>query len=137
MKKAETVDEVNPQGKASAAAYLPVAVGWLVPGGGHFVLRRWGRGAVLAACVAAMFLLGLMMRGKLYTYNRADIVDTAAWLADLGAGGLYLAARFFGYDAPDPASAVADYGTKFLLTAGLLNMLVMLDAWDLAAGKKR
>ncbi len=122
--------------KTNYAAYLPVVAGWLVPGGGHFWLRRWARGVILLACVLAMFLLGLAMRGKLYSYNPADIVDTAAWLANLGAGGLYLAARFFGYQVPEPPSAAADYGTKFLLTAGLLNALVILDAYDLAVRRK-
>jgi hypothetical protein len=58
-------------------------------------------------------------------------------LADLGAGGLYLAAKFLGYEVPEPSSASADYGTKFLLTAGLLNMLVIMDAFDLGVGRKK
>ena len=118
------------------AAYLPVLAGWLVPGGGHFWQRKWGRGALLLVSVVTMFLLGLAMCGKMYRYNPGDIVDTLAWLADLGSGGLYLAAKFFSYDVPEPPSAAADYGTKFLLTAGLLNALAMLDAYDIAAGRK-
>jgi hypothetical protein len=117
-------------------AWALILLGWVVPGGGHFALRRWGRGAILAACVVAMFLLGLALRGKLYQYNPADFVETAGWLANLGAVGLYAAARFFGYQVPEPPSAVADYGTKFLLTAGLLNVLLLLDVYDLATGKK-
>jgi hypothetical protein len=121
---------------ANGKAWGLVALTWAIPGAGHFVLRRWGRGAILAVCVFAMFLLGLAMRGKLYQFNSADIVDSAAWLADIGAAGLYYAARLLGYDVPEPSSAVGDYGTKFLLTAGLLNVLVMIDAYDLATGKK-
>lgn len=123
-------------GKRNFAAYAPVVAGWLLPGGGHFWQRKWGRGALLLVSIAAMFALGLAMRGKLYRYNPADIVDTLAWLADLGAGGLYFAAGFFGYNVPEPPSAVADYGTKYLLVAGLLNMLAVLDAYDIAVGKK-
>lgn len=136
-RKTENVEtEKTDRGKVNYAAYLPVLAGWVLPGGGHFLQRKWGRGLLLLVSVAAMFLLGLAMRGKLYRYNPADIVDTLAWLADLAAGGLYLAAAFLGYDVPEPPSAAADYGTKFLLTAGLLNALAMLDAYDIAAGKK-
>jgi cytochrome bd-type quinol oxidase subunit 2 len=117
--------------------YLMAAAAWVVPGAGHFWQRRWGRGALLALSVVAMFVLGLIARGKIYPCNPADIVDLAGWSADLGAGGLYLAARFLGYEVPEPSSASADYGTKFLLTAGLLNMLVIMDAFDLGVGRKK
>lgn len=118
------------------AVYLPVIGGWILPGGGHLWQRRWGRGALLFISIMGMFLAGLGLRGKLYSYNPGDIVDTLAWLADLGAGGLFFAARLLGYDVPEPQSAMADYGTKFLLTAGLLNALAMLDAYDIAAKHK-
>lgn len=131
-RKPETTESV----RQNYAAYLPVVAGWLVPGGGHFWQRKWYRGTLLLVSVATMFLLGLSMHGKMYRYNPGDIVDTLAWLADLSAGGLYLGAKLFGYDVPEPPSAAADYGTKFLLTAGLLNALAMLDAYDIALGKK-
>jgi len=130
-------DEGAAAEKNNYTPYLLAAAGWVVPGAGHFWQRRWARGLLLAISVAAMFLFGLAMRGKMYNYNPADFVDVAGWLADLGSGGLYLAARFFGYDVPEPSSASGDYGTKFLLTAGLLNVLVMLDAYDVAAGRKK
>jgi hypothetical protein len=118
------------------AAYIPAALGWVVPGGGHFWQRRWGRGALLLGAILAMFLTGLGLRGKLYSYNPADFVDTLGWMADLGGGGMFFLARFIGYEVPEPPSAMADYGTKFLLTAGLLNALAMLDAYDIAAKHK-
>ncbi len=117
--------------------YVIASAGWVFPGAGHFLQRRWARGALLAVSVVAMFALGLAAHGKIYPYNPADIVDMAGWLANLGAGGLYLVAKFLGYEVPEPASASADYGTKFLLTAGLLNMLVIMDAFDLAIGRKK
>jgi len=117
--------------------YLMAAAAWVVPGAGHFWQRRWGRGALLALSVVGMFVLGLIARGKIYPCNPADIVDIAGWLADVGAGGLYLAAKFLGYEVPEPSSAYADYGSKFLLTAGLLNMLVIMDAFDLGIGRKK
>ncbi len=135
-KKTDKLAVEAPAAGVNLAAYVPVVAGWILPGGGHFWQRKWGRGALLLLSVVVMFLLGLAMHGKIYRANPADIVDTLAWLANLGAGGLYLAAKFFGYDVPEPPSAVADYGTKFLLTAGLLNALAMLDAYDIAVGKK-
>jgi hypothetical protein len=117
-------------------AYLPVVVGWILPGGGHFVLKKWGRGALLLASIGVMFAAGLGMRGKLYSFNPGDIVDILAWFADVGAGGLFYVSRFLGYEVPEPATAIADYGTKFLLTAGLLNMLAMMDAYDIAVKHK-
>ena len=117
-------------------AYVPVVTGWFLPGGGHLCQRRWGRGALLLVSILGMFLIGLGLRGKLYSFNAEDIVDTLGWMANLGAGGLFLAARLLGYEVPEPPSAMADYGTKFLLTAGLLNALAMLDAYDIALKRK-
>ena len=137
MAKKNEKSEIPAEAAPNYGAYVPVAVGWFVPGGGHLWQRKWGRGLLLMVSVTAMFVLGLLMRGKIYHFNTADIVDMLACLADLGAGGLYLGARFLGYDVPEPPTAVADYGTKFLLVAGLLNSLVMLDAYDIAVGKKQ
>ncbi len=128
--------DAEPAPKVNLAAYLPVAGGWVVPGGGHFWQGRWGRGALLLASILGMFLIGVGLHGKLYSYNSSDIVDTLGWLADLGSGGLFFAARLLGYDVPEPSSALADYGTKFLLAAGLLNALAMLDAYDIAVKRK-
>ena len=136
MAKGKPTPNPQPPAPSRFTAYLPVATGWVLPGGGHFWQGRWGRGALLLVSVLGMFLVGLGLRGKLYSFNSSDIVDTLAWMADLGAGGLFLAARFFGYEVPEPPSAMADYGTKFLLTAGLLNALAMLDAYDIAVKRK-
>lgn len=124
-----------------AAKWLPaVALGWLVPGGGHFLLRRNGRGAIIFACVALMFLLGLMMRGAMFQPQTGDLLTTiiyvGGFLSDLATGILYLASVWLGYSQPDVAGHVHDYGTKFLVAAGLLNILGMVDAYDIAIGKK-
>jgi hypothetical protein len=118
----------------------PVALGWLVPGGGHFLLHRRGRGALLAACVIAPFLLGLMMRGAMFQPQTGDLLTTAIYvggfLGDLASGVLYLLTVALGYSQPDVAGHVHDYGTKFLVAAGLLNILAMVDAYEIAAGRK-
>jgi Family of unknown function (DUF6677) len=124
-----------------ASKWIPaVALAWLVPGGGHFLLKKPVRGGLLAACVAATFLLGLMMRGALFQPQTGDILTTVIYvggfLGNLMSGILYIFTVWFGYNQPDMAGHVHDYGTKFLVAAGLLNVLAMVDAFEIATGKK-
>jgi hypothetical protein len=114
----------------------PVVAAWLVPGGGHFWLRRWGRGAILLGTVGAMFVAGLLMEGRFFGYQPSNIVETLGFLGDLCAGLLFMAAKLAGYEAVASGSPLVDYGTKFLLVAGLLNVLCVLDAYDIAVGNK-
>lgn len=117
-------------------AYIPAIAGFVIPGGGHFWQKRWGRGALLLVSIMGMFFIGMGLRGKLFLWNTSDLVDCLGWLAQAGAGGLFFVSRFLGYEVPEPATAMADYGTKFLLTAGLLNCLAMMDAYDIAVKRK-
>ena len=118
----------------------PVLLGWLVPGGGHFYFRRWNHGALLLFAVAGMFILGLMMRGRMFEPEAGDlfttIVNYGGFIGDFAAGGLYLLATWLGYEQTYLPSAVADYGTKFLVCAGLLNILALVDAYEIAVGEK-
>src|SRR5215471_17249194 len=118
----------------------PVALGWLVPGGGHFLLKRTGRGILLLASVTSMFLCGLMMRGAMFQPQSGDLlttlINTGGFIGDVCSGILYLLSVWLGYNQPDTAGHVHDYGTKFLVTAGLLNILAMVDAFEIAAGRK-
>ena len=118
----------------------PVFIGWIVPGGGHFFLKRPGRGALLLISVTLMFLLGLMMRGMMFTPQSGDLLTTVinygGFIGDLASGALYLVTMMFGYNQPDMPGAVHDYGTKFLVTAGLLNILAIVDAYEIAAERK-
>ncbi len=121
--------------------WLPaVALGWLVPGGGHFLLRRSGRGLMLMLAVTGMFVCGLLMRGAMFQPQTGDLlttlINTGGFVGDLASGVLYLLTVWLGYAQPDVAGHVHDYGTKFLVTAGLLNILAMVDAFEIAAGRK-
>ena len=121
--------------------WLPaVALGWLIPGGGHFLLKRNGRGALLLFSVTAMFLCGLFMRGSMFHPETGDVLTTlinvGGFIGDMCSGILYLLTAWLGYNQPDTAGHVYDYGTKFLVTAGLLNVLAMVDAYEIAAGRK-
>jgi hypothetical protein len=117
-----------------------VALGWLIPGGGHFLLKRTGRGILLLAAVSCMFLCGLMMRGAMFTPQSGDLlttlINTGGFVGDIFSGILYLLSVWLGYSQADQAGAVHDYGTKFLVTAGLLNILAMVDAYEIAARRK-
>jgi len=133
--------ESQTEALAPATKWAPVvALAWFIPGGGHFLLKRPGRGAVLAASVAAMFLLGLMMRGALFAPQTGDILTTVIYvggfIGNVMSGILYFLAVWLGYNQPDVAGHVHDYGTKFLVAAGLLNILAMVDAFEIATGKK-
>ena len=117
-----------------------VLIAWIIPGGGHFFLQRRSRGAVLAVSVATVFLLGLMMRGALFEPQRGDLLTTVIYyggfIGDLLAGILYFLTVWLGYAQPDAPGHVHDYGTKFLVAAGLLNLLAIVDAFEIATGKK-
>lgn len=117
-----------------------VALAWLVPGAGHFLLKRQMRGALLLASVLVMFLLGLMMRGSLFEPQTGDlltmVIYVGGFIGNLASGILYFLTVWLGYTQPDLAGHVHDYGTKFLVAAGLLNILAMVDAYEIAVGKK-
>ena len=119
----------------------PVCLAWLVPGGGHFYLKRWNHGALLLFAIAGMFILGLMMRGRMFEPESDGllfntVVSYGGFIGDIANGALYFLANWLGYQQPQLASAVADYGTKFLVCAGLLNILAIIDVYEIAIGEK-
>jgi TM2 domain-containing membrane protein YozV len=117
-----------------------VLLAWIVPGAGHLLLKRPGRGGLIAASVVAMFLLGLMMRGALFSPMTGDLLTTVIYvggfLGNVMSGILYFLTVWLGYSQPDMAGHVHDYGSKFLVAAGLLNVLGMVDAYEIAKGQK-
>ena len=115
--------------------YLPLIAGWLVPGAGHFLVGRWVRGALLGASIICMFALGMAMQGKLYT-SAQDILDMLGVAGDLGNGLLFLVCRALGVGATQVQVVTADYGTKFIVVAGLLNVIAAVDAHNLRTGRK-
>jgi hypothetical protein len=130
---------------APAKAWLMGAVGWLLPGVGHLLQGRWVRAILLGGAVWACFLGGLWMGGHLFTvtgneHGVAAFLQVPPMIANLGSGLLYLVCWFFGVGfSDDPvhaARATYEYGNTFLLVAGLLNYLSMLDAFDISAGRK-
>jgi hypothetical protein len=131
----------QPEQSVPVSKWAPaLALAWLVPGGGHFLLKRPGRGALLTGSVGLMFILGLLMRGALFQPQGGDLLTSVifygGFIGDLLAGIFYLVTVWLGYSQPDMAGHVHDYGTKFLVAAGLLNLLAMVDAFEIATGKK-
>jgi TM2 domain-containing membrane protein YozV len=138
---AKEKEEKHRQPMPSIGAWGPaVALGWLIPGGGHLLLKRTGRGVLLGVAITGMFVCGLMMRGAMFQPQSGDLlttlINTGGFIGDVCSGILYLLTSWLGYTQPDMAGAVHDYGTKFLVTAGLLNVLAMVDAFEIAAGRK-
>jgi hypothetical protein len=111
--------------------------GWLVPGAGHVILGKWVRGLLLAAAILTMFAIGVALQGKVYIPNTGEPLDMLGFVGDLGVGLPYLLARLFGWGQAPVLIAIADYGTKFIVVSGLLNIVAAVDAHSLATGRKR
>ena len=122
-------------GSQEGFVYLPLIAGWLVPGAGHFLLRKWGRGALLSASILGMFVLGIAMQGQLYG-SAHDILDILGMAGDLGTGMLYFLSRLLGLGADLVQVTTADYGTRFIVVAGLLHVISAVDAHNLRTGRK-
>ena len=134
--KAKDQGAAEPAQPASMMAVIAPAVGWLIPGAGHMIQRRWIRGVLLLISIGTLFVLGLMMQGHIYKANGGDILDILGFIGDLGAGGMYIVTLAMNWGQGAIAFAVADYGTKFMIVAGLLNFIAVADAYHIAIGKK-
>ena len=126
-----------PSETLSLMSVLAPAIGWLIPGAGHMIQKRWIRGLLLFASIVTLFLLGLAMQGRIYKANGGDILDMLGFIGDIGAGGLYILTLANDWGQGAIAFATADYGTKFMIVAGLLNFIAVADAYHIAIGKKR
>src|SRR6266496_2996930 len=118
-----------PVAAGSTMAVVAPAIAWLIPGAGHLIQKRWIRGLLIMASVATMFVLGLLMQGRIYRPNGGDILDILGFVGDIGAGGLYIVTRALDMGHGVIAHATADYGTKFIIVSGLLNFISVADAY--------
>lgn len=135
MAEAENKSVAAPKGAQDGFVFLPLIAGWLVPGAGHFLLRKWWRGSLLAASIVCMFALGLAMQGRLYA-NAHDILEVLSMLGDLGSGLLYIVGRAMGLGGDSVQLTVADWGGRFIVVAGLLNIITAVDAHNIRTGRK-
>jgi hypothetical protein len=125
------------QDAVSMMSVLAPAVGWLIPGAGHMIQKRWIRGLLLFVSIVSLFVLGLAMQGRIYRANGGDILDILGFIGDVGAGALYIVTLAADWGQGAIAFATADYGTKFMIVAGLLNFIAVADAYHIAIGKKQ
>jgi hypothetical protein len=115
---------------------LLMVIGWLVPGLGHLLLGRRLRAAVFFAVIAVAFVVGLVLDGELVLPHRGDPLSYLASIATLGNGVLFFVARLLGLGQGAVTSPGYEYGNTFLLTAGMMNLLLILDIHDISVGKK-
>jgi len=124
-------------------AWVIALAAWAVPGLGHLLQRRWARGLLLGGAVWGMFFTGLWLGGHLFKLSSSDqglgvFLQLLPMVANVGAGLLYIFCWLTNTGFADHAHMVTyEYGNTFLLVAGLLNYLAMLDAFDIAAGRKQ
>ena len=130
----DALQQADPKRETMAMA-IGVA-GWLVPGLGHALQKMWGRAATCFLTIAALVVIGAGMRGNLFTAEGGDAFASLGYVADLGAGSFYFVARSLEANGADVSRAAGDYGTRFLATAGVLNLLAALHAYEAARGRK-
>ena len=127
-------------GKSGIQAWLAGWLAWAVPGAGHFYLGHFVRGGLLGGSVLLMYLIGWLLGGHLYGVHNAAETGFLAYIfgfCDLGTGLLYLVSLLANIAVTDQAQlATSEYGDRFLMIAGLLNYLSMLDAFDIGVGRK-
>ncbi len=126
----------KPASDNSALAIVVVVAAWLVPGLGHLLLRKWRRAVVYFLAVGALAVTGLVLRGNIFSASSGDAFDLLGFFADLGAGVFYFVSKFIENGGPDVSRAGGDYGTRFFATAGVLNLLCVLEAQEIARGRK-
>jgi hypothetical protein len=129
--RATTADRTQP-----ATIYLICAAAWAVPGLGHLWLGRRQKGVIFLIALTLMFFYGLWLEGRLFPFQISEPLVALAFLADLGIGLPYLIAKSIGAGAGRVVAITYEYGNAFVIVAGLLNMLVVLDAFDIAKGRK-
>jgi len=116
--------------------WLVCAFAWLIPGGGHFIQKRGDKGLVFLIAIPLMFGIGLWLSGRLFPLEWNDPLVFLGAIADRGVGLPYVIARMMDAGAGTVVDQSYEYGNTFLMTAGLLNFLVILDAFDIAMGRK-
>ena len=117
-----------------AAAFLLAA--WIAPGLGHLLQRSWMKAAAFFIAVAGLAAFGYAMQGAVFAPSSDGPLGTLGFLADIGCGGIYVLARVFGSASVDLSHAAADYGSRLIAAAGIINVLAMIDAFETVGRRK-
>src|SRR5687768_3746066 len=115
---------------------LVCGLAWLIPGAGHLLQGRRQKGIVFLLALPVMFAIGLWLEGRLFPLELSDPLVFLGAIANRGIGAPYFIAKFMDTGLGTVTAASYEYGNTFLMTAGLLNFLVILDAFDIAMGRK-
>jgi hypothetical protein len=111
-------------------------IAWIVPGLGHLVLRRRGRALVFFLTVGGLAITGYLLRGNVFPPRTGEPFGTLGFLADAGSGIFYFLSRFLESAGPNVSRAAGDYGTRFIAAAGIVNLLSVFDAYEIALGRR-
>jgi hypothetical protein len=130
--RATTADRAQ----SATYTYLICLAAWAVPGAGHLLLGRLQKGLTFLIALVLMFVMGLWLEGRLFPIEIGQPLVALAALAEMGAGVAFFVARQAGTGAGRVVALTYEYGNAFLIVAGLMNMLVVLDAFDIAQGRK-
>ncbi|HEX4002008.1 MAG TPA: DUF6677 family protein [Candidatus Acidoferrales bacterium] len=140
MAEEPVVQETAPattRGKSLSAIPFLVALAELaVPGLGHAWMGRWARGLAFLVAVGGLAVIGYLMRGQVFTAVSDDPFGRLGFVADACSGVFYLLSRFLEAAGPDLSRAAGDYGTRFIASAGIVNLIGMLDAYGIACGRR-
>ena len=142
-RQTQSSQEVNlPTAISAAAPHVGRVVGAcvaaaLVPGLGHALLKKWDRAIVFFSSIVLLFVLGLLLQARLFGPDFSDLFSILKFLADAGSGLLFWLPLFGGIGIGDPSAYAYDFGNVFIYAAGLLNMLLVIDAFDIAMGRKQ
>ncbi len=133
--KSTTADRARAAAEPGTLALVCLAA-WAMPGAAHFWLGRRQKALVFFVALTAMFVLGLLMHGRIFAFELQEPLGTLAAVADLGLGVPWLVAHLTGAGVGQVTELTYEYGNTFIIVAGLLNSLVVLDAYDVAMGRK-
>jgi Family of unknown function (DUF6677) len=133
--KSTTAERARPAAEPGMLVLVCLAA-WAVPGAGHLWFGRRQKGLILLLALPAMFVIGLLLHGRIFSFDLSEPLVALAAVADLGCGLPWMAARALGAGQGIVTAATYEYGNSFLIVSGLLNSLVVLDAFDIAMGRK-
>jgi len=125
-----------PEASSAVRAVAVALAGWVLPGLGHALLKMWGRALAIFLIVGFLVYLGAGMRGNVFEPGGEDAFARLGYIADAGTGSFYFVARALEVEGSDVSHADGDYGTRLLATAGVLNLLAALHAYEAARGRK-
>jgi len=133
--KSTTVERARAAAEPGTLVLLCLAA-WAIPGAAHFWLGRQQKAVVFFLALTAMFVIGLLLQGRIFPFDLSEPLVALAAVADLGMAIPWALARMAGQGAGTVTAVTYEYGNTFLIVSGLLNFLVILDAFDIAMGRK-